>query len=85
MFYLRTNVDMPSSTGSFVIVSKSKGKDKFRTAANLLFSILLKYMYKGAYFSNGPEISGSSIKLLPLQMLARSPCYCWLQEGTKNA
>jgi len=61
MFYLRTNVDMPSSTGSSVIVSKPKGKEKFRMATNLLFYILLKYMYKAAYFSNGPEVSGSSI------------------------
>jgi len=76
MFYFRTNVDTPSSTATFVIVSKPKGKEKFRTATNLLFYILLKYMNKGAYFSNGPEISGSSIRLLPLQTLTRSPCYC---------
>lgn len=64
MFYLHTNVDMSSSTGSFVIVSKPKGKEKFRTATKFLFYILLKYTNKGAYFSSGPEISGSSTRVL---------------------
>jgi hypothetical protein len=73
MSYLRTSVDTPNSTGSFVIVSKPKPKEKFRTATKLLFCILLKYMNKGAYFSNAPEVSGSSIRLLPLQTLTRSP------------
>ena len=76
MFYLRTNVDMPSSTGSFVSVSTPKGKEKFRTATTLLFYIPLKYMNIGAYFSNIPELSGSSIRLLLLQTLALSPCHC---------
>ena len=62
--YLRTNVDMPSSTGSFVIVSKPKDKEKFRTATNLLLYILLKYVKKVAYSSNGSEISGSSTWVL---------------------
>ena len=55
MFYLRTNLDMPSSTGSFVIVSKPKGKKKFRSATNLLFYIQIKYTNKGAHFSKRPR------------------------------